>query len=84
MSRIAEFYGFKVHMDDSFSGELHIVIDYEEDGYKDIYYLKAGAFDRHVFPDYLVEVVKEWIADNIELLMEMWTEKRIITVPEWE
>lgn len=84
MSKIAEFYGFEVYVDDSFSGEPQIFIDYSEDSISGHYNIKDEKFVDVVFPNYLIDVICDWIGDNIYVLKKMWLEKTVLSVPEWE
>ena len=81
--KIAEFYGFRVFVDNTFSGKPQVVIDYEDDNIVGVYDIEQDAFEQDIFPDYLVKVLNEWIADNRFVLKEMWAKKKIISIPEW-
>lgn len=84
MSKIAEFYGFEVFMDSTFSGEPQIFINYSEDNIKGHYNIEKGIFEDVEFPNYLIDVICDWISDNIQLLKKMWSSRTILAVPEWE
>lgn len=84
MTKIAEFYGFEVFVDSTFSGEPQVVVNYNEDGLEGHYDIINNKFTDIVFPKYLFDVINEWISDNIQLLKQMWADKKIITVPNWE
>ena len=84
MAQVAQFYGFKVFMDNKFEGKPEIYVEYEEDDIKGYYDLETGEFENVVFPYYLIDVIKEWICDNMTLLKRMWSEKRLLEIPEWE
>ena len=68
MSEIARFYGFTVSMDNTFTGNPNIFIDYEEDNIRGHFDLEKGEFTDAVFPQYLVKVIMEWIGDHIQVL----------------
>lgn len=84
MSEIARFYGFTVSMDNTFTGNPNIFIDYEEDNIRGHFDLEKGEFTDAVFPQYLVKVIMEWIGDHIQVLKAMWNEKMITELPDWE
>lgn len=84
MSEIARFYGFKVSVDSSFSVTPNVMFDYEDDDIEDIYDLEEEQFSKNIFPKYLRDVVQEWLADNLQSLKDMWANKEIVMLPDWE
>ena len=84
MSEIARFYGFTVLMDDRFEGSPNILINYEEDNIKARYDLEKEKFTDGDFSQCMLRVIKEWIADHIQTLRAMWSEKQITVLPDWE
>lgn len=84
MAKIAEFYGFEVFVDSTFPGEPHVIVNYVEDGLRGHYDITKNEFTDVIFPKYLFDVVNDWMSDNMQLLKQMWTDRKIITVPNWE
>ncbi len=84
MAQVAEFYGFKVFIDNDFEGSPNILVDYEEEHLRGHYNLEKCEFTDIVFPEYLIMVIQDWISDNINALKKMWEQKTISVLPEWE
>lgn len=80
--KIAEFYGVEVYCDLNFTnGPFFDFYYYDEVEYP---YAQLN-IERRNFVGPLSEkkVVKEWIADNESLLIEIWKHKMFVDIPDW-
>ena len=82
MEKIAEFYDFEVFMDNQFSGEPSIFVNYMDDNVEGHINIQTGKVEGG-FSKYVLPVLLGWYDEHKDILISMWDNKEIRTLPEW-
>ena len=83
MKKIAEFCDIEVFMDEHFSGDPCVEINYLDDDVRGHIDLQSGRITG-AFSKYVMPVIEAWLQEHKELLLSMWNNNRISPVPAWE
>lgn len=83
MKKIAEFCDIEVFMDEQFSGDPCVEINYLDDDVRGHIDLQSGRITG-AFSKYVMPVIEAWLQEHKELLLSMWNDNRISPVPAWE
>lgn len=83
MVKIAEFCDIEIFMDSQFDGNPSVDINYIDDDTRGT----LGILDGNIignFSKYVRPVIEAWYRDNKEILLSIWNDKKIQSIPAWE
>lgn len=66
-----------------FDGDPLLYIVYDDDNIEGFYDLKLRLYENVDFK-YVAGIIDEWIDCHYDILMQMWTNKTFIVIPEWD
>ena len=83
MVKIAEFCDIEVFMDSEFDGDPAVEINYLDDNVQGSLKLQEGRIMGD-FSKYVIPVISAWYEEHKSLLIKMWKNHKIETIPAWE
>ena len=83
MVKIAEFCDIEVFMDSEFDGDPAVEINYLDDNVQGSLKLQEGRIMGD-FSKYVIAVIYAWYEEHKSLLIKIWKNHKIETIPAWE
>jgi transcriptional regulator with XRE-family HTH domain len=83
MVKIAEFCDIEVFMDSEFNGAPTVEINYLDDNVQGSLQIQEGRILGD-FSKYVIPVISAWYEEHRSLLIKMWKNHKIETIPAWE
>ena len=83
MKKIAEFCDIEIYMDEEFTGEPFVDVNYLDDNVYGQINLKNGHVEGD-FSKYVLPVIEAWLKEHRDQLLQMWNKNKIEAIPVWE
>ena len=83
MKKIAEFCDIEIYMDETFHGTPSVDVNYLDDDVYGQIDLNSGQV-KGDFSKYVLPVIEAWFKEHRDLMINMWDNNHIETIPAWE
>jgi len=83
MKKIAQFCDFEIFMDSEFKGQPYVFLHYNEDNIDGQIDLTSGEV-KGDFDKYLMPILVDWFENFKTELLQMWNDKNLYLLADWE